>query len=209
MKAPLYNTAGKSVGEIDLPAVIFGVRWNPDLVQQAFLALEANRRKPIAHAKTRGEVAGGGKKPWRQKGTGRARHGSIRSPLWKGGGVSHGPRNEKDYSVKLNRKMRQLAVRSLLSKKLADNELRIIESFALRAPKTKELSQTLMTFFALPKSKRLPSSLLVPAPGNKDTYRASSNLPNVLSVGPAGLNVRDLLRHRQIVIEKDAVVAIK
>src|SRR5690349_438873 len=108
IKAPVYDLEGKPGKEIELSKEIFGARWNPDLVHQALVALEANRRKPIAHAKNRGEVSGGGKKPWRQKGTGRARHGSIRSPLWKGGGVSHGPRNEKNYSVKLNRKMRRL-----------------------------------------------------------------------------------------------------
>jgi large subunit ribosomal protein L4 len=209
IKVSVYNLAGKPVGEIELRSDIFGVRWNPDLVQQALLALEANRRKPLAHTKTRGEVSGGGKKPWRQKGTGRARHGSIRSPIWKGGGVSHGPRNEKDYSVRLNRKMRRLAVRSVLSKKLTDHELRVVESFALRAAKTKELSQTLTTFFTLSKPIKLPSSLLIPAPGNKNIYRAAANLPHIMSIDPTALNVRDLLRHKQILIEKAAISSIR
>src|SRR3989338_6971942 len=110
MKAQLYNLKGEVIGDIDLKDEIFGVKWNADVVHQALQAQIANTRKPIAHTKGRGEVRGGGKKPLRQKGTGRARHGSIRSPLWKGGGVTHGPTKDKIFAKKINKKMKRLAI---------------------------------------------------------------------------------------------------
>ena len=119
MKTSLYNLKGEAIGEIDLPEKFFGYKWNPDLVHRVLMAQAANRRSPWAHAKGRGEVRGGGVKPWKQKHTGRARHGSIRSPIWKGGGVSHGPKKDRDYSQKVNKKMAKAAVFSVLSKKLA------------------------------------------------------------------------------------------
>ena len=209
MKVPVYNLEGRVVEEIDLPENVFGVHWNADLVHQALLAQQANRRTPLAHTKMRGEVSGGGKKPWRQKGTGRARHGSIRSPIWKGGGVTHGPRNDKDYSVKLNRKMKRLAIRVVLSKKLADSELKVVDSFALSAPKTKELFQALSKFLRPATHKPLPSALLIPALSNKSVYRAAANIPKVRSISPLSLNVEDLLKHKNILVEKDAALAIK
>ena len=105
--AKVYNQSGKEVGEIKLPANVFGLSWNADLVHQVITSMLSDSRVIYAHTKTRGQVSGGGKKPWQQKGTGRARHGSIRSPLWVGGGVTHGPRNDKDYSRKVNKKMKQ------------------------------------------------------------------------------------------------------
>src|SRR6202007_528340 len=105
MKSPVYNIKNETVGEIDLPDSVFGAKWNPILVKQVGLAMMANARRPWAHAKGRSEVRGGGRKPWRQKGTGRARHGSIRSPLWSGGGKAHGPVKTRDFSQKINKKM--------------------------------------------------------------------------------------------------------
>jgi large subunit ribosomal protein L4 len=105
----VYNLKNEKVGTMELPADIFGARWNASLVKQVLEAQLANRREPWAHTKTRGEVSGGGRKPWRQKGTGKARHGSTRSPIWVGGGVAHGPRNDRDYSQKVNKKMKRAA----------------------------------------------------------------------------------------------------
>lgn len=197
MKASIYNIKNEAVGEIDLPDEVFAVQWNPDLVHQVVTAQLANRRRPWAHTKSRGEVRGGGKKPWRQKGTGRARHGSIRSPLWRGGGVTFGPRKERDYSQKINRKMLRRALHSVLSKKLAENEIKIYESLMVIAGKTREL-------------KWLPqSTLLVPGKLGKLTFRAAANLPQAAVLAPDSLNVYDLLKHKNIFIEKEAVAAIR
>ena len=122
MQIDLYNAGGSIIGKADLPEKMFGQKWNPDLVHQVLAAQESNARKPLAHAKGRGEVRGGGKKPWRQKGTGRARHGSIRSPLWKGGGVTHGPTKERNFEKKINKKMRRAALFSILSRKTKEQE---------------------------------------------------------------------------------------
>jgi len=146
MKAELYDNSAKVKGDIDLPDRVFAAKWNPDLVKQALDAQLANSREPLAHAKGRGEVRGGGKKPWRQKGTGRARHGSIRSPIWRGGGVAHGPTNEKIFAVKINKKMKQAAIFSALSKKLADGELKVVESLAISEPKTKLAAKAIHSF---------------------------------------------------------------
>src|SRR3989344_3794055 len=139
MKAEIYNLKGSVVGEMNLPDQIFAREWNPDLVHQAVLTQAANRRLPWAHAKNRAEVSGGGKKPWKQKHTGRSRQGSIRSPIWKGGGATHGPVKERNYEQKINKKMLRVAIHSILSKKLAEGQLRVVDSLDLETPKTKAL----------------------------------------------------------------------
>lgn len=136
MESIVYNSKGEKAGTVDVPANIFGVRWNADLVHLVVTAMQANNRTPIAHTKDRGEVRGGGKKPWKQKGTGRARHGSTRSPIWKGGGVTHGPRNEKIYTQKINRQARQKALLVALSRKFKDGEVIFVDSIEMEVPKT-------------------------------------------------------------------------
>ena len=138
MQATVYNKDAKEVGKIDLPEKVFGVKWNADLVHQVITSMQSNKRQGSAHTKTRGEVSGGGKKPWRQKGTGRARHGSIRSPLWRGGGTTFGPRSDKNYLRKISRKMKTKALYAILSAKLRDKEIIFVDSFGLSQPKTKE-----------------------------------------------------------------------
>ncbi|MBI4193368.1 MAG: 50S ribosomal protein L4 [Candidatus Colwellbacteria bacterium] len=202
MSADVYNQKGEVIGTVELPDRVFKERWNSDLVHQAVLAQLANAREPLAHARMRGEVSGGGKKPWRQKKTGRARHGSIRSPLWKGGGVAHGPRNEKVYAVKLNKKMRQKALFSALSKKVKGGEVRVVESFALEAPKTKYMVGILKSLEAVNgKSSALIVSL-------SPCERAARNIPGVKNLDPKSLNVYDVLRHKRVLIEREAVQAI-
>src|SRR5574343_1502152 len=121
METQIYNQKGKSVGKFDLPESVFGLPWNADLVHQVVTAMQANARTPVAHSRTRGEVSGGGKKPWRQKGTGRARHGSSRSPIWKGGGITHGPRNDRIFEREIPKKMRRKALFMVLSEKAKQN----------------------------------------------------------------------------------------
>ncbi len=209
MKAPLYNWKGEVISEIEIPESVFGAPWNPSLVHQALQAQIANRRKPLAHTKNRGEVSGGGKKPWRQKGTGRARHGSIRSPLWKGGGVTHGPRREKIYAVKLNKKMRSGALRSLISKKLKSGELKFLDAMEVSSAKTKELNLLLHQFLVKSKQERRLSALLVPPKGGAPIFRASSNLPTVKSLGAGSLNVEDVLKYRNVIVDRRAISELK
>jgi len=137
METTVYTKEGKKSREIALPARVFGAKKNADLVHQVVVSQTSSAREPIAHVKTRGEVRGGGKKPWQQKGTGRARHGSSRSPIWVGGGVTHGPRNDKNYLRKTNRKMKAAALASVLSQKAKAHEIILVEDFAL-AGKTKD-----------------------------------------------------------------------
>jgi large subunit ribosomal protein L4 len=197
MKARVYDKENKAVGEIEIPDAIFGRAWNGSLVRQVVLASAANRRKPIAHTKNRSEVSGGGKKPWRQKGTGRARHGSIRSPLWKGGGTTFGPRNERTYAQKVNKKMLRAALHIVLSRKLKDGDLKFIDSLALERAKTRDLRWV------------LPGTLLVPAPGNRAVYRASANLPRVAAQDPRTINAAVLLQHKTILVDKAAAETIR
>src|SRR3989338_4152748 len=138
MESIVYNQKGKETGKIALPESVFGVKGNADLVHQVMQSLTSSQRQGSAHTKNRGEVRGGGKKPWRQKGTGRARHGSISSPLWVGGGVAHGPRSDKNYERKVNRKMKQRALSAVLSAKLRDGEILFVGALAFLAPKTVE-----------------------------------------------------------------------
>src|ERR1700740_1338445 len=133
MDAKIYNQEGKEAGNITLSKDVFGLPWNADLVNQVVNSLRTDARDPIAHTKDRSEVRGGGKKPWQQKGLGRARHGSTRSPIWVGGGVAHGPRNDKNYDRKINKKMKTKALFTVLSQKMRDGEVLFIDSISLAA----------------------------------------------------------------------------
>ncbi|MSR73476.1 MAG: 50S ribosomal protein L4 [Candidatus Pacebacteria bacterium] len=197
MKLAVYDRTMKQVGDVEVSDAIFGRPWNPDLIHQIVVAMAANRRQPLAHTKQRDEVSGGGKKPWRQKGTGRARHGSTRSPLWKGGGATFGPRNDRDYTQKINKKMVRAGVYVALSKKIADGEFKVIDTLAIKEPRTRELKW-------VPKS-----TLLIPAIGNKDIFRASANIQKVKALDPQSLNVEDLLKFKTILIDREAVMGIK
>jgi large subunit ribosomal protein L4 len=208
MKADVYNLNNEVVGTVDLPDRVFGAKWNAVLVKQVLEAQRANSRRPWAHAKDRSEVRGGGKKPWRQKGTGRARHGSIRSPLWVGGGKSHGPRNERDYSQKVNKKMKRIALFSALSRKAKDGEMKVMDSLAVEAPKTKVLALALNTILAMKKSKKRYDTLLVSTTSNKNLFRASSNLQKTKALDAASLNIQDVLNHKNLLIDKNVVETI-
>jgi len=143
LQTKIYSQEGKETGQVELPANVFGVKWNANLVHQVAVSMMSNARNTIADTKGRGEVAGGGRKPWQQKGTGRARHGSSRSPIWKGGGVTHGPTSEKNYTKKINKKMKDKAFFAVLSAKFKDNEIIMLEDLKLTTPKVK-IAQTVL-----------------------------------------------------------------
>ena len=155
MESKVYNQLGKVVGSVKLPPAVFGVPWNPDLVHQVTVGMQEGRRLSLAHAKDRSEVSGGGKKPWRQKGTGRARHGSTRSPLWRKGGVTHGPVAERVYGQKINKKMKNQALCAALSAKYRDGELIFLDQLNIGAPKTKEALAVLTNLSAGAKAPSL------------------------------------------------------
>ncbi|MGC9610958.1 MAG: 50S ribosomal protein L4 [Minisyncoccia bacterium] len=203
MKAEILDKNNKVVEKLELPEKIFGAKWNPELVKQVLSVQLSNRHHPWAHTKDRSEVRGGGKKPWAQKHTGRSRHGSSRSPLWIGGGITFGPRNERDYSRKINQKMKQAAVFSVLSKKLKEDNLKIMDTMAINAPKTKEASVILKNIFA---SKM--SVLVVPAKTNKNMKLGARNIPKVNVIAANSLNVYDLLNLKNVLFEKESVAEL-
>ncbi|PIR88716.1 MAG: 50S ribosomal protein L4 [Candidatus Harrisonbacteria bacterium CG10_big_fil_rev_8_21_14_0_10_44_23] len=206
MKAQVLTIDGKEKGSIDLNDAIFAAKWNEDLVHQAFVTFTANIRRPWAHVKDRSEVRGGGKKPWRQKGTGRARHGSSRSPIWIGGGVTHGPSKDRDYSKKINKKMKRAALHAVLSKKLAEGEIKFIDSLNIESGKTKDLSQSLEKLL---QGKKITSTLLISTNDNKTLYKAASNLEKIDSTKVTAMNIYELLTHRNVLIDAKAVEEIK
>ena len=205
MKTELYNLKNEKVGEVNLPDAIFNTKWNPVLVAQVLRAQLANARRPWAHAKTRAEVRGGGKKPWRQKGTGRARHGSTRSPLWVGGGKAHGPSKLRDYSQKVNKKMARAALFSALAKKFNDHEIKVFESFDIAEAKTKVLAGILKQILAMKKDQKKFDLLLVSNPKNAALKRASSNLVKTKSLDPRSLNLYDILNYKHLFADKASV----
>lgn len=200
-KISVYNQEGKTVGELELNDAHFGVKANKALVHEAVVAQRANARQVLAHTKTRGEVRGGGRKPWRQKGTGRARHGSIRSPQWIGGGVVFGPSNERNFSLKINRKAKRQALFMALSDKVTSEKFVVLDAVSTEPAKTKMMAETL---------KKLPidRTVLVVAPAsNPLLMRMVRNLPHVKLVTANSVNLLDVLSYRSIIFLKDAVEA--
>lgn len=207
MESKVYNQEGKEVRTITLPESIFGVKWNSDMVHQVVVSMNSTARKNIAHTKTRGEVSGGGKKPWQQKGTGRARHGSIRSPLWVGGGVTHGPRNDKNYSRKVNRKMKTGALFSVLSRKVKDGEVLFLDSLSFSAPKTAEARKTLSQLSQIKGFsgllKKTPNSALIALSGtHRETNLSLRNFSNIMVDEVRNLNPVEVLNYKYLVINE-------
>lgn len=208
MKIDIHNLKNEVVGTVELPPSIFDVAWKPTLVQQVVLAQRANARDPWAHTKDRSDVRGGGRKPWKQKGTGQARHGSRRSPIWRGGGVTHGPRNERDYSQKVNKKMKKVALASVLSRKLHDHELMVVDSFVLDSHKTKSLLASLRPLLEVaPRIKRI-NALLVHDAQNANLSRAGHNIPKTKVLSAESLNVYDVLAYKHLVLDAQAIPMI-
>lgn len=198
VKAKLYNKDGKEKGDIELNSKIFEIEANSILIKQVIETILANRRIVLADTKGRGEVRGGGKKPWKQKGTGRARHGSIRSPLWRGGGVTFGPNTDRNFTKKLNKKARTKALFMVLSDKVKNEKAIVIDELDAQTGKTKELTQTL-------KGMKFNRGLVVLPKMEKLVVRALSNLPRVEVISANSLNVYDVLKATRVLFVEAAL----
>lgn len=207
MDVTLYNQAGEERGTITLPDTVFGMKWNADLVHQVVESQRANMRHNVAHVKHRGEVRGGGRKPWRQKGTGRARHGSIRSPLWKGGGVTHGPTKEKNYQKKVNKKMAQIAFLTVLSAKARAQEVLVLDDLLFPTPKTK-FGEEMFTRFSRTFSEKIKkgNGVLVALPEKDATVlRVFRNLPYADVHEARNMNAWEVLQYKYILFPQRAI----
>jgi len=204
MKVPLYNQKGERVNEILLPKEMFDVSVNFDLIHQVVLVQMANQRKKIAKTKDRSEVRGGGKKPWRQKGTGRARHGSIRSPIWKGGGVTFGPTGKEVFKKRIPKKMKRKALFMALSAKLKDNFLLILDKLEIKEPKTKLMKEILDKLFL-----KNGSGLIVLPKMDEKIIKASRNISKVATIQAKDLNVLTVLNYKYIVILQESIDILK
>jgi len=202
-KVKLYNAQGKSVGEKDLRDDVFGIAVNPSFIHEVVISLQGNARKPWAHTKTKGEVSGGGKKPWRQKGTGRARHGSTRNPQWAGGGVAFGPRTDRDYSRKINRKAKRRAFCMALSDKAGSEHLVLVEDIQAKDGKTKEI---VALMGKLPVKGKIT---LVGYEKNEDLSRSTRNLKDLNLVSTENAGLLDILDADYVVMTPMAAEKIE
>ncbi|MEK7166598.1 MAG: 50S ribosomal protein L4 [Patescibacteria group bacterium] len=209
MDAKVYSHEGTEVGKISLPEAVFGVKWNADLVHEVVVGMQANARESTAHTKDRSEVRGGGKKPWRQKGTGRARHGSSRSPIWAGGGVAHGPRNDRDYSVKINKKVKAKALATVLSRKNADSEIIFVDVLTFAEPKTalgKQIIKALAkgTGYTDLATKRKNAAVVILPSRNEMAEMSFRNFGNIEVIQAKDINPVDLLTYKYVVMADPA-----
>ncbi|MFH1451060.1 MAG: 50S ribosomal protein L4 [bacterium] len=218
MKVPVYNQQGKEAGQISLPKEIFEVKENQDLIYQVVVSQMANQRQVSAHTKNRGEVSGGGRKPWRQKGTGRARHGSTRSPIWRTGGVSFGPTNARVFAKKINKKMKVKALLMLLSLKAKEENITILESLAIEDRKTKLIKKIIEDLRPVlnknkkeeKKAKKKKESILIILSGKNDNItRASRNIPGVKTVAAKDVNVLELISAENLIMPQESVKVLK
>ncbi|MFH1451362.1 MAG: 50S ribosomal protein L4 [bacterium] len=209
MNAKLYNQKGEEVGQAELPADIFEVAVNPDLLHQAVVAQMANSRQVLAHTKDRSEVRGGGRKPWRQKGTGRARHGSIRSPIWRGGGVTFGPTKERVFTQKINQKMKKKALFMALSSKVKDEQFLILDKLELIETKTRAMAEIFKNLEAKLNQDFIKSALIVLPQTDLKMVRAINNLPKIRTIRADSLNVVDVLSFKHLILLAPAIEVIK
>lgn len=206
MKTAVYDKAGKEIRQIELPNEVFGIDWDGDFIHQVVTSLQTNKRNAVAKVKDRSEVSGTGKKPWRQKGTGRARHGSRRSPIWVGGGISHGPTNERNFDRKVNRKMKVKALNTILSQKVKDGELICVDSLEFNVPKTVE-AKAIISAIAKNKgletlaTKRKNTAFIAVGKYNLKTKKSFSNFSNIKLDEVRNLNPVDVLNYKFVIIE--------
>jgi large subunit ribosomal protein L4 len=201
-KVALYNVSGAQVGEIELAETVFGIEPNTHVLHDAVVMQQASLRLGTHKTKGRSEVRGGGRKPWKQKGTGRARQGSIRSPQWKGGGIVFGP-TPRSYAYKLPKKVRRLAIKSALSAKVIDNEIIVLDALQFSAPRTKEIVSILNNL------KVDRKALVVTADYDDNVALSVRNLPNAKFVSAEGINVLDVLGYDKLIITKDAAKKVE
>ena len=197
----VFNIEGKVVGSIELNDAVYGVNVNEHLVHMAVVAQLANKRQGTQKAKTRSEVSGGGRKPWKQKGTGHARQGSTRSPQWKGGGVVFAP-TPRDYTINLNKKEKRIALKSALTSRVLENKFIVVDDFAMSEIKTKKMQQTLNNL-------NVKKALVVCAENEKNTVLSVRNIYGVKAASPKTINVYDILKYNTVVASKDAVKTIE
>lgn len=199
-----YNTKGEKITQTKLPKEIFEVPVNSDLIHQVVVSQMARKKQVTAHTKTRGDVRGGGKKPWRQKGTGRARHGSIRSPIWRGGGVTFGPRKDKVFKKRIPKKMKRKALFMVLSSKVKDDSLILLDELKIEEAKTKLILEIL---------KKLPlknkSSLIALSEMDKNLILAIRNIPKIKTIQVRDLNALDLLSFKYLIMSKESIKVLK
>ncbi len=205
LNVAVYNTSGKEVSQVSLPKSVWGLSWNADLVHQVVVGMQSNARTGLANTKMRGEVSGTGKKPWRQKGTGQARHGSRRSPIWVGGGVAHGPRVDKIYDKKINRKAKVKALFTALSQKLRDGKVLFVDSLDLSAIKTKDAAAALTNLekvdgFKTLNTKKKNNIFLIVPKKSETTAKSFRNIFHVTVEEMRNLNPVDVLNYRYIVV---------
>lgn len=209
METPLYNIEGKEIEKISLPKEIFEVEVKHELIHQIFESQRANQRKVIAHTKDRSEVSGGGKKPWRQKGTGRARHGSNRSPIWRKGGVTFGPTNRRNFKKTIPNKMRIKGLLMVLSAKAVDKRLFVVEELKLEKPKTKKMVKMIDNMRANVKEFEKGSVLLALPELNKNVILSTRNIVKTKTIEARNLNVLELLNYKNLIISKSSIKVIK
>ena len=200
-KVSVYNIEGKVVGDMELNDAVFGVEVNTHLVHQAVVLQLANKRQGTQSAKTRSEVSGGGRKPWRQKGTGHARQGSTRSPQWTGGGIVFAPK-PRDYSFKMNKKEKNLALKSVLTTKVAENKFIVVDGLSFDEIKTKNMVNVL-------KNLKVKKALVVTDDDNKNVTLSSRNIPGVKTAFTNTINVYDILKYDKMVVAKDVISKIE
>ena len=216
MELPLYNQNAENIGTVELADNVFGLPMNQDLLYQVITSQMSNKRQVLAHAKGRGEVRGGGKKPWKQKGTGRARHASIRSPIWRGGGVTGGPTKERNFKKDINKKMMQKALKVALSSKVRDGQLFVLDALTIginsdasvgAVPKTKEMDVVMKKFTTI--LGRLNNVLLVIPTDSAVLYKSARNLPYLDTIEARNLNPLVLLEANRVILSKESLAVIE
>ena len=204
MEAKIYNQNGKESGKLKLPESVFGLSWNGDLVHQVVTSIETSQRTPVAHTRTRGEVRGGGKKPWQQKGTGRARQGDVKSPLYVGGGIVFGP-HPRDYSFAMPKKAKRLAMKSILSLKAQNSTMKVVEDFKVESGKTKDLVAVLKNLLPQDKAER---TVIVLNDDDAMVKRAGKNIPWLHFLSYNRLRAHDLFYGRTVLVMESAVASL-